>query len=459
MTDQQVEGIDRETFRKIESQRWRTRLFVSLLLLILAGGVIVLLQFFDYFGVSKLGVLWDVYKFLLGGLILGFVVYLTYVEKQEQIKTGAILEQVLKNSSRLEEAKEDLSYLNECMTRLFRLKEVSGLTEFLQTVISLLNSDGGVILFGGTRDQILIETPDKKLPPFQNNLVDTFKRIHSRGETSILYPSEFDETFSPSDLLELPETISLVTAPFKWEGELMGLAGFWREKGDCFSQEDFNLLQALSHGAEVAMSNAYLLNEKEDMLRGLAEELLEWIESRSPFRKGHGREVAYWAGRIAEQLGLPDFETREIRLAALLHDIGFGGVEESILEKPGPLSEEERKVVESHVKVGASVLKKAKFPERVIYMVLYHHERCDGSGYPQGLERNQIPLGARIIAVADTFDALTHRRAHRDAKDLTKAIQIIKKGIPNRFDSKVVKAFLQIHKEESLTASFVPPIH
>jgi putative nucleotidyltransferase with HDIG domain len=459
LADQQVEKIDRETLRKIENQRWRTRLFVSLLLLILAGGILVLLQFFDYFGLSKLGILWNVYKVLLGSLILGFVVYLTYVEKREQVKTEAILEQVLKNSSRLEEAKKDLSYLNECMTRLFRLKEVSGLTEFLQTIISLLSSDGGIILFGGTRDQILVETPTKKAPPFQSALVDAFKRVYSRGETSILHPSELNETFSPSDLLELPEKISLVTAPLKWEGELMGLVGFWREKGDCFSQEDFNLLQAISLGAEVAMSNAYLLNEKEDMLRGLAEELLEWIESRSPFRKGHGREVAYWAGRIAEQLGLPDFETREIRLAALLHDIGFGGVEESILEKPGPLSEEERRVVESHVKVGASVLKKAKFPERVIYMVLYHHEKCNGSGYPQGLKKDQIPLGARIIAVADTFDALTHRRAYRDAKDLAKAIQIIKKGIPNRFDPEVVKAFLEIHKEESLTASPMPQVH
>lgn len=459
MTEENVQQIDREVFRRIENQRWLARLFVSLLLLILAGGVLVLLQFFDYLGLNKLGVLWDVYKVLLGGLILGFVVYLTYVEKQEQVKTGAILEQVLKNNSRLEETKENLSYLNECMTKLFRLKEVSGLTEFLQTIISLLNSDGGIILFGRTRDQILIETPSKKAPPFQDDLVDAFKRVHSRGETAILYPSKLDEVFSPSDLLELPETISLVTAPFKWEGELMGLVGFWREKGDCFSQEDFNLLQALSHGAEVAMSNAYLLNEKEDMLRGLAEELLEWVESRSPFRKGHGREVAYWAGRIAEQLELPDFETREIRLAALLHDIGFGGVEESILEKPKPLNEEERKVVESHVKVGASVLKKAKFPERVIYMVLYHHEKCDGSGYPQGLEKNQIPLGARIIAVADTFDALTHRRAHRDAKDLTKAIQIIKNGIPNRFDPDVVKTFLEIHKEESSTTSSMPHIH
>ncbi len=190
-----------------------------------------------------------------------------------------------------------------------------------------------------------------------------------------------------------PIKFLLLTAPFYFEGKLVGLVGFWKEKSR-FEESDCEQIKKLVEGIEVALANAYLLNEKEDRLRGLAEELINWIELKAPNRRGHAWEVAYWAGRIAEELGLSDFEVREIQLAALVHDIGLGGVNKFVLGRPGHLSPEEKKEVERHVELGKTILEKARFPTRIVSMVYCHHEKCDGTGYPRGLKREQIPLGA-----------------------------------------------------------------
>ncbi len=362
-----------------------------------------------------------------------------------------LINKVNQAGSQLEKNTEAISVLSENVIKLFHLKQVSGLAEFLRTLLKLLGADGGVIYFMEGKGQVLIETVDGSMPEEEGKLIKKIKEVFSQKQAAY-----FSQRDSKGDISQgLLDNFSFITAPLEFESKLMGIIGFWREN-ESFTRDEFDMLGQLTKGIEVAMGNAYLLGEKEDMLRGLAEELVDWIEMEAPTRRGHAREVAYLAGRIAEELGLTEFEAREIQLAGLVHDIGLGGIDKLVLEKPGQLTAEERREIERHVELGKTILKKARFPERIISIVAAHHEKCDGTGYPNGLRRDQIPLGARIVAVADVFDALTHQRTYRDAQKNQKAIELIKRGVPHRFDPEVVRAFLRVYEDEFGSTFEVP---
>lgn len=434
-----------EEYRQAEKKRWKIQIIVTLIAFLLAAALFVMVCSFDYFGFVKLGTFWDLYKILFAILTTGFLVYLTWLSRNEQQKIEKLIEKVTDNSSQLQKNSEAIQTLNENIIRLFHLRQVSGLSEFLKVLLKLLEADGGIIFFSEGKVQTMIETSDGEISEVQELVINKVREIFNQGETTY-----FDLIKSKSKDSREPEIpVSLITVPLNFEGKLVGLVGFWRDK-NLFQESDFQKIQQLSMGIEIAMANAYLLNEKEDMLRGLAEELINWIELEAPTRRGHAREVAYLAGRIAEEMGLSDFEVREIQLAGLVHDVGLGGVDKLILEKPGKLSPKEREEVERHVELGKTILEKARFPQRIVAMVYSHHEKCDGTGYPQGLKREQIPLGSRIIAVADAFEALTHRRAHRGPEEKQEALRLLQRGVPNRFDPQVVQAFFRVWEDEKV---------
>jgi HD-GYP domain-containing protein (c-di-GMP phosphodiesterase class II) len=162
--------------------------------------------------------------------------------------------------------------------------------------------------------------------------------------------------------------------------------------------------------------------------------------------------VAYISRWIAERLTpLRPISEKQIHyayLAGLLHDIGKIGISESVLRKNGRLSEEEYKSIQSHPRIGASILSGILQMEEIVPGVLSHHERMDGKGYPNGLRGDKIPLIAKIVSLADAFDAMTSRRVYRDAMNLHKALSIIENGIGTQFDEEVARVFLDsdIHK-------------
>lgn len=145
-------------------------------------------------------------------------------------------------------------------------------------------------------------------------------------------------------------------------------------------------------------------------------------EVRDPYTAGHQRNVADWATRIGRRLGLSDEELRDLRLGAALHDIGKIAIPSEILTRPGELSVPERQIVQTHCLVGYDIVRKADLPDSVTDIVLHHHERLDGSGYPDGLIGKQISLGAQIVAVADTLDAMSSHRPYRPGLGLSAAL-------------------------------------
>jgi putative nucleotidyltransferase with HDIG domain len=133
---------------------------------------------------------------------------------------------------------------------------------------------------------------------------------------------------------------------------------------------------------------------------------------------------------------------------ALLHDIGKIGIPDAILRKPGPLTEEEWTIMRQHPRIGYEMLKQIDFLKQAVPIILHHHERFDGRGYPAGLAEDQIPLGARIFAVADTYDAITSDRPYRKGRSHATAVEEVRKGCGTQFDPLVVEALLSLPEEE-----------
>jgi putative nucleotidyltransferase with HDIG domain len=170
------------------------------------------------------------------------------------------------------------------------------------------------------------------------------------------------------------------------------------------------------------------------------------LDSRDTYTLHHSENVAKYAVEIAEKMKLNKDLCKVIHIGGLLHDIGKIGIPEYILSKPGKLSDDEYETIKTHPTIGYEMIKHiSTFRENgVLDIVLYHHERYDGKGYPKGLKGNEIPLVARIVAVADTFDAMSSKRVYRDELDFEHALNDILKNKGTQFDPEIVDVFLSM---------------
>lgn len=174
------------------------------------------------------------------------------------------------------------------------------------------------------------------------------------------------------------------------------------------------------------------------------------LEAKDNYTSGHSQRVAGISVAIAAELGMTKPEIEQIRLAGLIHDIGKIGVREAVLNKPGKVNDEEYQHILSHSKIGEHILTPIVEDEAILKAVRHHHERYDGTGYPDGLSGEEIPLAARILAVADTYDAIISGRPYRQPESIPAACAEIKSHKGSQFDSRVVDAFLRIRKSSDL---------
>lgn len=186
------------------------------------------------------------------------------------------------------------------------------------------------------------------------------------------------------------------------------------------------------------------LQELQNKKRLLLQEMTDAVDLHDPYTGGHSRRVAALSEQILKACDISGAEAELIITAARVHDIGKVGVAEQILLKPGPLTPQERAIMETHSTIGADLLKRYPDFARGHAIVLHHHERWDGKGYPAGLKALEIPLGARIIAVADSFDAMTSDRPYRRAYSREKALRILQEGCGSQWDPRIVDAFVTL---------------
>jgi putative two-component system response regulator len=200
---------------------------------------------------------------------------------------------------------------------------------------------------------------------------------------------------------------------------------------------------------EVALRTVQLEHEKESlrlMSISIAETLINAMEAKDLYLRGHSQRVAELAGQLAAELGLDEATCEDLRVAGRLHDVGKIGIRESVLNKPDRLSSEEFDHVKRHVQIGLDILAPLFHIKQPLKYVEHHHEHWNGAGYPLGLTGEEIPLGARILSVADTFDALTSKRAYREPLEPMAALEHLRVDVGRQFDPCVYDALVRLVK-------------
>ncbi|HHF51731.1 MAG TPA: HD-GYP domain-containing protein, partial [Candidatus Aminicenantes bacterium] len=190
------------------------------------------------------------------------------------------------------------------------------------------------------------------------------------------------------------------------------------------------------------------LENQREVIEGVAQAMAFTIETRDPYTAGHQRRVTTLAVRIAKEMKLEQDKIEGIRMASTLHDIGKIYIPAEILSKPGKISEVEHNMIKTHPKVGADILKSIEFPWPVSDIVRQHHERMDGSGYPDGLSGEEILIEARILAVADVIEAMASHRPYRAALSLEDALNEIRRNKGILYDEKAAEAAIKVCSEE-----------
>ncbi|NQT80250.1 MAG: HD domain-containing protein [Candidatus Aminicenantes bacterium] len=277
-------------------------------------------------------------------------------------------------------------------------------------------------------------------------------------ETIKLKPEELQKlSDNPHTLLiELDEALPSYLAPLASRGiksflvlpiflkqKLSGIITLGYLEPPGLTQEDLAQARQLTDQAAVAFSNARLIDELNQLSWGTLTALARTIDAKSPWTAGHSERVTELALQIGQVIGLSSEDLDSLRRGGLLHDIGKIGIPPEILDKPGKLTAEERKLMQKHVRLGARILEPIDAFAEAIPIVLQHHERFDGKGYPEGLAGEAINFNARIFAVADYFEAITSKRPYRKALERQSAIKFIKQRAGSEFDPKVVQAFLE----------------
>ncbi|HWY85366.1 MAG TPA: HD-GYP domain-containing protein [Gemmataceae bacterium] len=216
---------------------------------------------------------------------------------------------------------------------------------------------------------------------------------------------------------------------------------FARAEGGGFRKSDAALLTPFAALLGLHERSSAHHQALKDLLVGLTRSLTTAIDAKDSYTYGHSERVARIAVELGRDLGMEGNELGDLYLAGLLHDVGKIGIRDEVLSKPGKLTPEEQNHIRQHVTIGYAILSDLRQIRNLLPGVLYHHERYDGGGYPDGLVGETIPLLARILAVADSYDAMTTARPYRDPMPLAKVEQIIAEGAGTQWDKRVVEAF------------------
>ncbi len=243
------------------------------------------------------------------------------------------------------------------------------------------------------------------------------------------------------------KTRNIICVPVRVKEKIIGVLEAINKKGKGkFNQEDLSLLISLADQVAIALDNSRLYQELEEMFFQTAKSLADAIEKRDPHTGGHTQRVTRYSQAISKYLPLTHLEKKWVKITSVLHDIGKIGIEDYILKKPEPLSPKEFEIIKRHSKMGAEIIEHIRPLREIIPGVKYHHEQVDGKGYPDGLKGEDIPILAKIVAVADTYDAMTTDRPYRKAMDKKIAIDELKRCSGTQLDGEVVKAFIHAYQ-------------
>lgn len=248
-------------------------------------------------------------------------------------------------------------------------------------------------------------------------------------------------------------TRNILCSPLVYQGKLLGVIEAINKKdGASFTNEDLRLFESFANIVSISIENANLYQRLKETFFDTSYALAEAVEKRDPYTGGHVKRVTEYCLAVGEELNLNKEEMERLYLSAVLHDIGKIGIDDAILRKPAPLTLEEIGVMKKHPQIGMEILSKVKHLKDIIVGTFSHHESYDGKGYPMGLKGKEIPLLGRIIAVCDTFDAMTSDRPYRRGLEDDKAIEELLKFSGKQFDPDIVEAFVKAFRKGKIVS-------
>jgi putative nucleotidyltransferase with HDIG domain len=271
-------------------------------------------------------------------------------------------------------------------------------------------------------------------------LVDEWTFVLSQSKGYVLKPmSDFKKIFPAIVLLSL--WVVLILSIYNIRKSLVPLEIL--KKGTC----------QMADQVAVSLSNATLMEELDQLGWGAINALARTVDAKSSWTAGHSIRVTEMALKIGSELGISSKKLEDLHRAALLHDIGKVGIPLSVLDKPGALNDDEFAMIKKHPTIGARILEPIESYADIIPIVLQHHERFDGKGYPGGISGNEIDIGARILSVADVYDALVSDRPYRKGWSVENVIDYIRRESGSQFDPDVAEIFWTMMRQKKTMAA------
>ena len=323
-------------------------------------------------------------------------------------------------------------------------------TRVMDQVFELVRAHNGVIIL---RDQDTGElvTEYVKTGSGSGDVVVSstiVQRALDHGEAVITMNAAVDSRFEAGASIFAQNISSAMCAPLQYQDETLGVIYVdTRGSTSAFKQTDLELLVALTGPAAIAIKNAQYLRQVERGYQDTLIVLANAVEARDHYTVGHTWRVTNFALQMAREMGWTEEQLAVCEMGGVLHDVGKIAVDDAILSKPSKLTDEEFEKMKIHPERGARIMQDTRFLKPVIPYCLYHHERYDGRGYPYGLSGDKIPLEGRLVAVADTFDAMTSSRPYRKGLDPEIAVAELLKGRGTQFDPDCVDALVKCYRE------------
>ena len=400
--------------------------------------------------------------------VIGFMSLSWWLESSRKNMAENTLEQLRDSSEKLTD-QISVNYRNTQLTR--EVGEVvtsqNNIDDVIETVVKILENtldfDRGLVLlanhetkrleirgaFGYSDEHLdLLEGTTFRLdnPESQGPFIVSYRQKKPLLVNDV---SEIASHITPKSqkFIEALGIKSFLTVPILLEEQSIGiLAVDNQQRKKPLVNSDVNLLMSIAPTIGTSFRNAALNEARENQFAATLKVLAHSIDARDFLTSGHSEKVAEYATGIALEIGKSHDYCQMIRVAALLHDYGKIGIPDTVLKKDGPLTAEERKEIETHSIKSYNILEQVPFEginKEIPLIALHHHEKWDGSGYPEGLKEQEIPFGARIVAVADFFEAITAKRHYRDPMPFDVAVEELKKNSGTYFDPHLVHVFLR----------------
>ncbi len=322
------------------------------------------------------------------------------------------------------------------------------ITEYLKKILNI--TEASAVGFVLPYEDIYVAV-SKRREPFiaysKNESVEkliTYKIWKKQIKNILLLEDLYKIDIELSSFAKESGIMSAIFVPIEINTEIVAIFAFGFENIDIPVKDYQILLQTIAMNVIFAIETSKNLSRLNSILTETEEKFTEsfvlMMEARDTYTKGHSQRVAFYARKIAETLALSETERSMLYIAGIVHDIGKIGIPDAVLLKPGKLTEEEYKIIQYHSEFSYQIIKDINRFNTIADWVRYHHERCDGSGYPKGLKSKEIPLGSKILAIADVFDAITTNRPYRKALNFEEAIDLMvskEKGLDKDILNKV----------------------